>query len=104
MKFFKKVLIVLAFAFMNARSALAATCTLNGKEIPCDQMPDWIWILFVVMGALGVLFFVFWVWMLIDALKNQTENKVMWVLLMIFFSLPGAVVYYIVEKRKRKTI
>ncbi|MEK7511460.1 MAG: PLDc N-terminal domain-containing protein [Patescibacteria group bacterium] len=67
-------------------------------------MPDWIWILFVVMGALGVLFFVFWVWMLIDALKNQTENKVMWVLLMIFFSLPGAVVYYIVEKRKRKTI
>ncbi|MBI5414581.1 PLDc_N domain-containing protein [Candidatus Peregrinibacteria bacterium] len=88
---------------MSAPSALAATCTLNGKEIPCDQMPGWFWAVSIGMTLLGLFCFIFWLRMLLDAIRNQTKDKTMWVLIIIFLNVLGAVIYYFSEKKKRNT-
>jgi hypothetical protein len=100
-KIIEKLSAGLALLLISAQPAFAATCTLNGKEIPCDQMPKWFWAIPIVMGVLGIFFFIFWLRMLLDAIRNQTENKTMWVLLIIFLNALGAIIYYFAEKRKR---
>jgi hypothetical protein len=80
-----------------------STCSLNGKNVPCDQMMEGAGIFFVVFMALFFIFMiaitVFWVMMLIHAIKNQGENKVVWILVLIFTSGLGAIIYYFMEKR-----
>ncbi|MBI4427073.1 MAG: PLDc_N domain-containing protein [Candidatus Magasanikbacteria bacterium] len=93
------------FVFLaSAQSAYAAQCTLNGKEVPCGEMPPWFWGVTVILSVIGVAGFVFWLWMLVDAIKHEKENKTMWVVLLIFLNLLGAIIYYVVAKRKRPKI
>jgi len=55
-----------------------------------------IWICFIVFV------FAFWIVMLIDAIKNSPEKeKIVWVLVIIFTHIIGALVYYFVEKRPK---
>lgn len=49
-----------------------------------------------------LLFQVFWIWMLIDAIMNQEEDKIMWVLLIAFLNLLGAILYFFMARGKRK--
>ncbi|MEM5772840.1 MAG: PLDc N-terminal domain-containing protein [Candidatus Aenigmatarchaeota archaeon] len=59
-------------------------------------------------GGLGFLFLclaifavVFWVWMLIDCLgRKKFEDKLVWVIVLIFLNFIGAVLYYILVKSK----
>lgn len=54
-----------------------------------------IWI-FVMIFA-----FVFWIWMLIDAATREFEkdiDKVVWILVIVFLNLLGALIYYLVVK------
>lgn len=51
--------------------------------------------------AIGVLLFLFWLWMLVDCLKRDFKKdyeKIVWVLVMIFLHILGAVIYYFVVK------
>ncbi|MBI4994969.1 PLDc N-terminal domain-containing protein [Candidatus Peregrinibacteria bacterium] len=64
-------------------------------------MPKWLWAIPVVFGAIGIFGFIFWLWMLIDAIKNEKEDKAMWVVLIILLNLLGAIIYYFAKKRKR---
>ncbi len=58
-----------------------------------------IWIA-IIVGA-----FVFWVTMLIDAIKHSPEKiKMVWVIVIIFTHIIGAFIYYFVEKRPRNKI
>jgi hypothetical protein len=62
-------------------------------------------VLFIVMGLLGLLMQVFWFWMLIDCIKNEinkNNERVIWVLIMLFFNVLGAVAYFIFRYSKRK--
>ncbi|MEA3307258.1 MAG: PLD nuclease N-terminal domain-containing protein [Elusimicrobiota bacterium] len=64
-------------------------------------------ILFIVMGLLGLLMQISWLWMLIDCIRNEVnENneRVIWVLIMLFFNVLGAVAYFIFRYSKRKII
>jgi hypothetical protein len=52
--------------------------------------------------ALSIFAFVFWILMLIDAIKHSSnDTKVVWVLVIIFTQVIGAIIYYFVEKRPR---
>jgi len=53
--------------------------------------------LFVWIAIIG-----FWIWMLIDLIKNQEKDKVVWILVLIFTGILGAIVYFFVAKRGRK--
>ena len=58
-----------------------------------------IWVCFIV----GV--FVFWIIMLIDAIKHSPEKtKIVWIIVIIFTHIIGALIYYFVEKRPRHRV
>lgn len=57
------------------------------------------------MFVIGLLGFVFWVWMLIDCLINEPSDgndKLIWVLILIFTNLVGALIYFFVQRPRRK--
>jgi hypothetical protein len=55
-----------------------------------------IWIIFVVSV------FVFWLLMLIDAIKNSPEKtRLIWVIVIVFTHIIGALIYYFMERRPK---
>jgi phospholipase D-like protein len=58
-----------------------------------------VWLLFV-FGMLAAAV-VFWLWMMIDVLTRQREDKIVWLLAVFFLNLLGAFVYYFVARKKR---
>lgn len=106
-------------------------CEINGKEVPCRLFLDlaresitmlfnetsplfqWIgsWLpyfiswgitLFLIAMVLGFLGFLFWLRMLIDAIQYQRENKLAWILIIVFFNFLGALVYCFAGKLARR--
>ena len=73
-----------------------AACYVNGQEVSCSQFPWWI---FIVFFLVAIAFFVFWLKMLIHVIKNPVPNKVVWIICMIFFNIPTAIIYYFAVKR-----
>ena len=58
----------------------------------------------LVLIAIGIYCIILWVMMLIDAIKNCSEDtKVVWVLVIVFTHIIGALIYYFVEKKQRNT-
>jgi len=63
--------------------------------------------LFGGAAAIVILFWVialvataFWLWMLVDALMNETDTnqKILWFLVIFFLHFIGAIVYFVVRK------
>lgn len=58
-------------------------------------------LLFLAFGVLmGVAAGLFWLWMLISCLRSHSENKVVWVLVMLAMNAFGALLYWLIEYRK----
>lgn len=54
--------------------------------------------------AFAALFFVFWLWMLIDAIQNPRldgTQKVVWVLVVIFLPFLGPIIYFFAGRSAR---
>jgi len=79
-------------------------CLYNGF-IPDQTMLGFMSFLFIIpfIGIIVVIvLFIFWLKMLIDAIKHSPEKlKIIWVLVIIFTHIIGALIYYFVEKRPR---
>jgi hypothetical protein len=59
----------------------------------------------LILAAIGIFAFVFWILMLIDCIKRKFKNdteKVIWILVLIFVHIIGALIYYFVVKKKNK--
>ena len=64
--------------------------------------------LFLVFLAaiVGLLAFVFWIWMIIDAIQNKgltDGEKIAWVLVVVFLHCLGALLYFLIGHPKRNT-
>ena len=62
--------------------------------------------LLLFLGTIGLLLFVFWIWMLIDAIQNKgltDGEKVGWVLAVVFLHFLGALLYFFIGQPKRNT-
>ena len=49
------------------------------------------------VGLLGILAFIFWIWMLIDAIQNPRlsgNERIVWVLVIIFVPFLGPIIYF----------
>jgi uncharacterized BrkB/YihY/UPF0761 family membrane protein len=64
-------------------------------------------VFFIILGlaifALVIYLFVFWILMIIDCAKRDFKNdtdKIVWILVIIFLHIIGALIYYFVVKRK----
>ena len=68
-----------------------------------DGPPGWFFPVFVIFpiifAIIGILSMIFWVYMLIDAIKRDTPNKVLWILGMAIFHVVASFVYYFVVYR-----
>jgi uncharacterized membrane-anchored protein len=54
--------------------------------------------------AIGVAFFLFWIWMVIDcATKEPSEgnDKIIWILVIIFLNWLGALIYFFARRPTR---
>jgi prolipoprotein diacylglyceryltransferase len=62
------------------------------------------WIFYCLMLIVGLIFFVIWIWMLIDCLSRKEypgdNDKMLWALVIIFAGIIGAGLYYFLVKRK----
>ena len=54
--------------------------------------------------SLGVLGTVFWIWMLVDCATKETSQgneKLIWILIILFTHFLGAAIYFFVRRPKR---
>ena len=61
----------------------------------------------LIFAPLCVLAFVFWIWMLIDAIQNKgltNGEKVGWVLAIVFFHFLGSLLYLFIGRPNRHTV
>ncbi|MBI2669814.1 MAG: PLDc N-terminal domain-containing protein [Candidatus Yanofskybacteria bacterium] len=91
----------------NQVAFAAAKCTVNGREVDCAELGNKVkgflgWGIgsFFVIFALGIWAIVFWIMMIVHAAQHDVENKAMWIILMVFTGVIGALIYYFVVKRK----
>ena len=59
----------------------------------------------VVLAAIAA--FVFWLWMLISAVRNQGVSegeKIAWVLVLVFLPLLGSILYFFIGHPKRHAV
>ncbi len=97
----------MAGLFFSSTIAHAATCTVNGNMVPCEEFGK-IGAIILAFGfgfvfliaALSITAFIFWIVMLIHAASNEIPEKIVWVIILIFTGLIGAIIYYFVVKRK----
>ena len=64
--------------------------------LPCCCIP--------VVFLLAVASIVFWIWMLVDCIKNEPSEgneKIIWVLVIIFTHWLGALLYYLIRRPQR---
>lgn len=55
--------------------------------------------------AFGLIALVFWIWMLVDCLKNEDSKEndiILWVLVIILTNWIGALIYFFVRRPERK--
>jgi len=59
----------------------------------------------LIIAAFWIWAFVFWILMIVDCVKrkfHEDSEKVVWILVLIFTNLIGALIYYFVVKNKKK--
>lgn len=91
----------------NRVAFAAAKCTVNGKEVDCAELGNqvkgflgWGIGIFLLVAALGILATVFWIMMIVHAARHQINNKGIWLVVIIFTGIIGALIYYFAVKRK----
>ncbi len=54
--------------------------------------------------AAALFSFIFWIWMIVDCAQRDMkgDNKVVWILILVFLGILGAIIYYFAVKRKSK--
>lgn len=64
-------------------------------------------VFFFVMLIISVLFLVLWIWALISAIQNpalDSTMRIVWVLVIVFTGLLGALIYLIVAPKGQSTM
>ncbi len=66
----------------------------------------WLGFAFLILLFIALILgmFVFWIWMIVDCAqrKMKDNDKVVWILVLVFLGWLGATVYYFVIKRSDK--
>lgn len=87
-------------------------CTLNNQPIDCAELADkaqpFIGLgigIFTIIMIVALVSFVFWLLMLIHAIKHKSPNRDTWIIILVAsfvlgLGFIGALVYLIVEKKK----
>lgn len=58
----------------------------------------------LALPLIGLLMTIFWIWMLVDCIKNRSLNdteKLIWVLVIVFLNGLGAILYFFIARSKK---
>lgn len=61
----------------------------------------------LILLPVALLFLVFWIWMLVDAIQNKglsDGEKIGWVLAIVFFHVLGSLLYFFIGRPKQSGI
>ena len=64
-------------------------------------------LLFLLFAGIAIGSTIFWIWMLIDCVMNepsQGNDKLIWVIIIVFAQLLGALIYFIFRRQKRNAV
>lgn len=67
-------------------------------------MEAFLLIYLAVVTLVGLGSITFWLWMLVKCLQSHSENKVVWVLVILGMNVGGAFLYWLLEHRKTQPI
>lgn len=54
----------------------------------------------VLFFVVGLIFLAFWIWMVAHAVKHNIANKPIWILVLWFMNIFGAIIYYFAVKKE----
>lgn len=81
-------------------------CIMNGIYVPCEKLTEKTGallgsgiIIFLIFGLIGLLATLFWIFMIVHAVKHDIESKAVWIILMVITGILGAIIYYFAVKR-----
>jgi Phospholipase_D-nuclease N-terminal len=86
----------------DARARQGANHTSNNPKLQKTTMLI-SGLLGLILLVLGIMLFVFWIWMLVDCIKNTAlsdTEKIVWVLVIIFLHFLGALIYMLAGRNK----
>ena len=64
----------------------------------------WFFSLLIFVPIILLLTTIFWVWMIVDCAVNEPpndNNKIVWILIIIFTHFIGAIIYFLVRRPQR---
>ncbi|MEY4488578.1 MAG: hypothetical protein RIQ79_1086 [Verrucomicrobiota bacterium] len=64
-----------------------------------------IFMLFMTVVGAGLALLAFWIWMLVDCAQspeNPSENRVAWILILVFTHWLGALLYFFIVRQPRQ--
>ncbi|HEX7735855.1 MAG TPA: PLD nuclease N-terminal domain-containing protein [Ktedonobacteraceae bacterium] len=59
-----------------------------------------------LFGLIAIFGTVFWIWMIVDCARNEPDNsndKIVWILVIVLTHLVGALIYFFVRRPTRKS-
>ena len=59
----------------------------------------------LLIVGLVLFFFIFWIMMIVDAAQRKfrsDSDKIVWILIIVFLHILGAIIYYFVVKKNKK--
>ncbi|MCO5380828.1 MAG: PLDc N-terminal domain-containing protein [Methanosarcina barkeri] len=60
---------------------------------------------FILFAFIGLLSFVFWIWILLDCVERETDignTRLIWVIIIVLTYIVGAFLYYLIRRPKRR--
>lgn len=94
----------ISYLWPQSMMALAARCTVNGVDTACPEGLEWLAGfgigLMIFVFVVGILATIFWIMMLVHAATKPIENRAVWIIVLVFTGILGAIIYYFVVKRK----
>jgi len=101
----KNILMMSLFGALIFAQNVHAQCSVNGNEVPCDELPVapviGFGVFFIFIMIVGFITFAIWLWLFIDAIRFEKENLILWLLGMFFIGPLVSIVYFFVRKRPR---
>ena len=70
------------------------------KLLPCGLPSTLLVLMLIFILPVVLITFIFWIWMLVDCIKSNLKgvNKLIWVLIILFFPFVGALIYLLAVK------
>ena len=91
-----------AVVAMAGGAAILSTLVLGVVEV-LPEAAFWP-LLFFELGILSILSILFWVWMLVDCATKEpsaSNDKLVWVLIILFTNVLGAAFYFLIRRPRR---